>query len=110
MADLAIGDNVLVDTNTYSTVYMFSHRLSDVHASFVKIVTADHTIMLTQDHYIYVNNKLSVASSVHVGDVLIASDGTNATVTAVSMEVANGMSQNATTIDTCCKVTVVYAV
>jgi len=91
MADLQIGDRVLVDTNTFSDVFMFSHRYEDVETTFVKIVTALGELLITQDHYLYVNDKLAVASTVRVGDMVVGFDGSKVAVSAVSVERASGL-------------------
>ena len=92
MADLEVGDRVLVDANTYSDVYMFSHRYADFSGPFVAITTASgEELMLTADHYLYVNGKLAVASTVQVGDRVVKADGTDALVTAVTTQRANGL-------------------
>ena len=66
MAELAIGDIVLVAPNTFSEVYMFSHRYVDAVSPFVKISTANGELLITADHYLYVNGVLAVASTVKV--------------------------------------------
>ena len=92
MAQLEVGDRVLVDANTYSDVYMFSHRYTDFSGPVVAIITeSGEELMLTADHYLYVNGKLAVASTVQVGDRVVKADGTDATVTAVSVQHANGL-------------------
>jgi len=91
MAALAVGDRVLVDANTFSEVFMFSHRYEDVEATFVKLTTAAGELLITADHYLYVNDKLAVASTVKVGDMVVAFDGAKVQVTAVSSERASGL-------------------
>ncbi len=92
MAELAIGDRVLVGDNTYSEVYMFSHKDHNAVSTFVSIATsANQTIALSPSHYIYANSKLVAASAVVLGDVLIAADGSEVTVVAVSQERNTGL-------------------
>ena len=68
---------LLVDANTYSEVYMFSHRYAGFSGSFVAIQTASgEELMLTADHYLYINGKLAVASTVKIGDTVSKGDGT----------------------------------
>ncbi len=90
MSEVNIGDRVLVGNNAYSDVFMFSHRMADVTNTFVKMSTAETTLMMTADHYLYVNGNLAVASSVRVGDVLVAQNGAEVVVTDVTFERANG--------------------
>jgi len=92
MSDLAVGDRVLVGANTYSEVYMFGHRDASAEATFVTIATSNgQSISLSPNHYIYVNGKLAVASSVKVGDVVIVRDDSEVTVTAVSQARDTGL-------------------
>jgi hypothetical protein len=91
MAELQVGDVVRVGANEFSEVYMFSHRYEDAVATFVTIATEKATLKITGDHYIYVNGKLAAAETVKVGDVVVAADGSEATVTAVGSESATGL-------------------
>eukprot|EP00042_Codosiga_hollandica_P043434 m.411268 g.411268 ORF g.411268 m.411268 type:complete len:242 (-) comp56552_c0_seq8:120-845(-) len=92
MAQLAVGDKVLVGPNLFSEVYMFSHKNTDATATFVTLATSgNHSLALTADHYIYANDKLMTAGSVKVGDVLQAADGSEVSVTAVSSTTARGL-------------------
>ena len=92
MAQLEVGDKVLVDTDSYSDVYMFSHRYEDFSGPFVAIETVSgEELMLTADHYLYVNGKLAVASTVQAGDRVVKADGTEATVVAVAIQPADGL-------------------
>ena len=91
MAELQVGDRVLVDKGIYSDVYMFTHRYSEFEGPFVAITTeSGENIMLTHDHYIYVNGSLAVAGSVAVGDIVITKDG-EAVVKSVATERAKGL-------------------
>ena len=62
-----VGDSVMVAPNTYSTVHAFSRRDADADASFVKLTTNSGTLMLTEDHYVYVNGYLRAAVDAKVG-------------------------------------------
>lgn len=76
----------------FSDVFMFTHRLSSANAEFVQIRTAaGHSVMLTPNHYLYVNERMAIASTVKVGDKLKAKDGSAVTVTAVSTTVSSGL-------------------
>lgn len=88
MAQLATGDSVLVGPNTYSPVFMWTHR--DASASptnaFVQLTTAHHSITLTRGHYLYVSSsatsdadsRLLVAGDVRRGSVLSTVSGPEA--------------------------------
>ncbi len=71
---------------------MFSHKLSAVRTEFVHIATANsRSVMLTPNHYLYVNSKLAVAGVVAVGDALTTAHGEPDTVIAVSTVWADGL-------------------
>ena len=71
MADLQVGDMVQVAPGVFSEVYMFSHRYVDTVSPFVKLSTSTGAaLLLSADHYLYVNGALQVASTVKVGQVL----------------------------------------
>ena len=57
-------------------VYMFSHRYADAMAPFIRIKTTQgHELLITADHYLYVNGSLVTAKTVQVGDLVTAQDG-----------------------------------
>lgn len=70
IAQLRISDNVLVAPNTYSTVFAFTHSVSSIITPFIRLVTLNHTLILSADHYVYVNSQPRLARHVHRGDVL----------------------------------------
>ena len=72
---------------------MFSHRLAETQAVMVQLTTAAGAVLvLTPDHYVYVNNgSLAAARTVRVGDVLTLADGRAAAVTAVGTQTAAGL-------------------
>jgi hypothetical protein len=92
MDQLLVGDRVKVAENTFSDVFMFTHKLHDAVAMFVVIDTASgHSISLTPGHYIYVNGVLTSAASVKIGDELELSTGARSTVVSVSETVQTGL-------------------
>lgn len=92
MANLKIGDKVLVGENKYSEVYMFSHNDAGAVATFMKIETsANLTLLLTPDHYLYLNGKLVISKLAKVGDVVITRDGSEAEIVSVSVVRENGL-------------------
>lgn len=105
MAELKVGDEVLVGAgNTFSRVFMFTHRLSpqsmtlsriaataqkaDAPArayEFVQLETsAKHTAILTASHFLYINNELAPAANARVGDCLQLADGKQAEIVRIS--------------------------
>jgi len=93
MDELTVGDKVLASAPTqFSSVYMFSHKLSAVRAEFVRISTVGgRSVMLTPNHYLYVNNKLAVAEVVKSGDKLKTATGEADEVAGVSRVWAEGL-------------------
>jgi len=93
MDALAVGDKVLASSpSEFSDVFMFSHKLSAVRAEFVRLATAGgRTVMLTGNHYLYVNGKLAVASVVKTGDELTVASGDRDKVVSVSTVWADGL-------------------
>ena len=76
----------------YSDVFMFTHRLTSANAEFVHIHTAGkHSLMLTPNHYLYVNGRMAVASTVRVGDKLKTKEGAAIEVVAVRTTYAEGL-------------------
>lgn len=92
MKDLKIGDNVLVATNTYSAVMLFTHRDPAFHGSYMQIKTAQGAaIRATSGHYIYVNDVLTMAANVKVGDTLRNAAGEDADVVSVNKVNSKGL-------------------
>lgn len=92
MDALSIGDSLKVGPNTFSKVFMFTHKMSDVSVDFLLIRTVSGaSLSLTHGHYIYANNALVAAGSVAVGDELMLGDGGRSTVTSVSHVPSRGL-------------------
>lgn len=92
MDALAVGDKVLSTAGVHSDVYMFSHKLSAVRAEFVSIATqGGRSLMLTPNHYLYVNGKMAVAAVVKAGDELTTGTGASDKVVSVSNVWADGL-------------------
>ncbi|KAI0559161.1 hypothetical protein FGB62_166g042 [Gracilaria domingensis] len=92
MADVQIGDRVLVAPQTYSEVFMFTHKLSQVRHNFVHLeLSSGHELSLTHGHYLYVNGRLSAASTVNKGDTLMLADSSLAKVSRVSSIQSTGL-------------------
>lgn len=73
---LQAGHDVLVTESRSSVVYLFTHKRSVELHDFILIKSAgNHSIKLSQGHYIYANNKLKAAKKVKFGDVLRTLDG-----------------------------------
>jgi len=77
---------------TYSKVYMFSHSYLDVKRIFTKIITkSGHSIKLTPQHFLYVNNKLTKGIDVKIGDMLETTSNPSDLVISVSSEADIGV-------------------
>ena len=86
-ADLRIGDRVKVAHGEFSEVFFFSHRHPDTLTNAIHIETSipELALTLSKDHLLYVNGKLTPASSVRVGDILEAHHKNLVTVTVKSV-------------------------
>jgi Hint module len=81
MDSVKIGDLVKVAPNTFSPVFMFTHKLTNHVSSFVTLTTASGmTLAVSPGHFIYANNALVPASSVTTGMTLETSAGVDAVV------------------------------
>lgn len=82
MDNLRIGDLVLDGiSGTLSTIILFSHRDSEMEASYLELETASgKKATLTIGHYLPINGFLSPASNARIGDMLEISDGTTSRI------------------------------
>lgn len=87
-----IGDRLHVGNGHYSPVFMFTHKISHVEATFVKLETeARRSVRLTPGHYLHVNGRLASAETVKPGDILILGHGQHTMVTNVSRLSSRGL-------------------
>eukprot|EP00042_Codosiga_hollandica_P028930 m.155802 g.155802 ORF g.155802 m.155802 type:complete len:383 (+) comp52917_c0_seq2:1131-2279(+) len=92
MQDIEIGDRVLATTNTFSEVFMFTHRDALAQVPFVRISTEHgHVLRLTGNHYLYINGSLAAAQSARVGDTVLDHNGKTVVISGVSMERGSGL-------------------
>lgn len=83
--EVNINDRVQVSDGSFSPVFMFTHRMTTIPWTYVKIDTASgSSIRLTKGHYLYVNDRLASAETVGQGDYLKLSNGLPTLVTNVS--------------------------
>jgi Hint module len=76
MGELSVGDVVKVGPNSYSKVFMFTHKMKTGDHSFVQLSTASGaSISLTAGHYIPVEGSLVAASEVAVGALVQLGNG-----------------------------------
>jgi hypothetical protein len=93
MHELAPGDKVHVGKGKYSEVYFFSTQLEAATAKFVSLSTGASAtpLLITANHYLYVNGELKTAKTVKTGDLLTLANGDEAKVTAVKEAYAPGL-------------------
>lgn len=92
MMDVELGDRVRVGTNSFSEVFMFTHRLANVKHSFVNILTnSGNELSLTKSHYLYVNGILSAAETLKQGDSVTLANGSIDTVISVKEISSQGL-------------------
>jgi hypothetical protein len=91
MDQLVVGDNVRVGPKEFSEVYFFSTEMTETTSKFTKIVAEGAELLLTRNHYLYVNGELATADTVKVGDVVVLANGTKASVSEVSEAWAPGL-------------------
>lgn len=86
MDQIELGDRVKVAKDTYSDVYMFTHKDATIKHSFVQISTeSGKSLTATRGHYIYINGNFAAAMTAKVGDVLQLGNGANTIVNRVSI-------------------------
>lgn len=92
MEDIAVGDSVSVGKGEFSTVFMFTHKLSSVENEFVALESASGAkLSLTSGHFLYVNGELAPARTVTVGDKIELASGAVDTVENVGRVTAKGL-------------------
>lgn len=76
MESLQIGDEVRTGVDSFSKVFMFTHRLTKGMYSFVRVrMELGRELTLSPTHYMYVNGRLAAAHTVKVGDRVDTVDG-----------------------------------
>ena len=110
MRALKLGDMVQATaqpTVTFSPVFAFSHKASDVAVgTFVEIkltvdgipTPGDTALVLTEGHYVYANGALVAAGKVQVGDTVVTEAGATAVVAAVTRDVKGKGLYNPNTV------------
>lgn len=93
MDELAIGDRVRVGESSFSSVFMFTHKLGGAKKrDFVHIESAaGKSIKATRSHYLVVNGGLKTAGAVQAGDMLTLATGEQTPVTSVSRVLMDGL-------------------
>jgi hypothetical protein len=90
--ELSVGDDVKVGPHTFSKVFMFTHRLSEVYASFIEISTlSGATIALTEGHYIHVDGSVVPAADVKIGSEVRLGSGQTDKVRSIRISRGKGL-------------------
>eukprot|EP00181_Compsopogon_caeruleus_P004161 CAMPEP_0184689504 /NCGR_PEP_ID=MMETSP0312-20130426/30692_1 /TAXON_ID=31354 /ORGANISM="Compsopogon coeruleus, Strain SAG 36.94" /LENGTH=1155 /DNA_ID=CAMNT_0027146859 /DNA_START=2062 /DNA_END=5529 /DNA_ORIENTATION=+ len=94
MEHLHVGDRVRVGSTQYSTVYLFGHKLPHQPHRYLRIHTANATLELSSNHFVYVlilvssptahTTRLLPAKLLRTGMKLVNADGSSETITQVT--------------------------
>ena len=94
MKDLELAQSVAVGGGEHSDVYFFGHKAEEQMGQFVSLHTTGTVkpLLITPNHYLYVNGRLATADTVMVGDMLRAKDGSDSLeVTQIGWEERRGL-------------------
>lgn len=92
MADVKVGDRVQVAANTFSEVFAFTHRTSNILSDFVTFVfPSGATLSVTPGHYVYVDGELVAASTVRPGATFYTGSGRKVVVEQVKVSTLRGL-------------------
>lgn len=99
MSALKIGDRVRTGPNSFSPVFMFTHKMPETSFAFVSLRTASGaSISLTKGHYIFADGRLVAASEVAVGSTVTLASGARDTVVSIGSKAGKGL-YNPQTVD-----------
>lgn len=100
MKELQIGDRVLSSTDgTYSDIFLFTHKDESVASTFVKISTrSGNTLLLSEGHYLFVNDMAQTADAAEVGDTVTLASGAKDIILETQIVLAKGL-HNPQTLD-----------
>eukprot|EP00039_Didymoeca_costata_P019310 m.337018 g.337018 ORF g.337018 m.337018 type:complete len:287 (-) comp18024_c0_seq1:48-908(-) len=91
MHAVSSGMNVRVSSGSFSKVFLFSHSDNNTVAEYVSLtLESKKRLQISPGHYLYVNNVLTPARKVQVGDVLSTVDGDSA-ITSITRDMAKGL-------------------
>jgi hypothetical protein len=90
MAQLQVNDIVRTGANTFSRIYMFSHQDRSIQTFFTELSGNTFKLLLTGDHFLYVNGNAIPASQVVIGDQ-IEFHQVNASITRIQSRLAMGL-------------------
>lgn len=91
ISELCVGDEVLVDQNSYSTVFAFSHRHEHLQSLFYVLRTScGKLVSATKGHFIYADNRLLPIERIHIGQMLRTVNG-ESQVISIHTQVSKGI-------------------
>ncbi len=92
MERLSVGDRVLVAPHTYSTVFMFTHKVGRGRYDFLRFTLADGSVLrMTPSHYAYADGVATAARDVRVGQRMDIAARRDGTVVKVDITTARGL-------------------
>lgn len=94
MAEVRIGDSVRVSKDTFSEVFLFSHRTASNSAPYyieLSTYATNKTLTVTSGHYLRVNDGLVSAELVKSGDHILTASNGWASVSAVRVVRSSGL-------------------
>lgn len=84
LADVTIGDEVLVGNGKYESIYTFGHYSPAGRAMFLEITTKKLTLRLSRDHMVYTSYNHAVPASIlRVGDQLLDLHGNQSPILSI---------------------------
>ena len=86
MDELELGDRVHVGGGEFSEVFHFTTLLEDTTSKFVKLTIQNRSLILSHEHYLYVDGRLTQAQHAKIGDSVTLSDGSRAPIQSVGEE------------------------
>jgi hypothetical protein len=88
MASLKVGDEVLVASGQYETVYSFGHRHETMEAYYLRFEPSN--LEISVDHMVKMAGSYKPASSVRVGDILEMGTGEMMVIKAIDTVIRSG--------------------
>jgi hypothetical protein len=89
MASLQLGDEILVASGQYETVYSFGHRHETDEASYLRFEPSN--LEISMDHMVKIAGSYTPASSIRVGDILEMGTGEVVAVKAIDTVIRRGV-------------------
>lgn len=99
MSHLSVGDRIHVGYGLYSDIFLFTHHIDDIYATFINVsVESNMSIVLSPNHYIPVSGRLRAAYDLKKGDVITLGSGKPVSVLFIAHVFMRGL-HNPQTLD-----------